>query len=78
MQSLEKKFESHCATLFGCWLLQRSPPEKLFTDCFKAVLVLLSDTQQSVTGREKMGKTVGGINKRYKLDVNQKHHVDDM
>lgn len=47
----------------------------LFTDCFKAILVLLSDTQRSVTA--KMAESGDGINKKIQVDVNQQHHVAD-
>lgn len=47
----------------------------LFTDCFKATLVLPGDTQRSVTG--KMGEGEDGVNKKIQGDVNQQHHVDD-
>lgn len=40
----------------------------LFTGCFKAILVLLSDTQSSVTG--KMGKSDNDIKKKIQVEVN--------
>lgn len=75
-----EKFESHCASSLAaeCMETQSDIPTRenvLFTDCFKAILVLLSHTQSSVTG--KMGKSEDDIKKKIQVEVNQQNNIAD-